>query len=163
MGGDVFAVFEERFADHDGVLEIVSFPGHKGDQQIPAECQFTVVGGGTVRDDFALFHFVAFFDDGTLVQRVTFVQIRELSQFVGVVVNGNFACRDFCHRSGILGFFDHVGVLAHVLFHSRANEGLFRIHERHPLTHHVGSHQGAICVVVFEKRYETCRDTHGLV
>ncbi len=50
-GEDV--VLRQPFADDDGVLEVVALPAHEGHQQVAAQSQLAVLGGGAIGQDRA--------------------------------------------------------------------------------------------------------------
>ena len=47
-------VLHQALAEDDGVLEVVALPRHEGDEQVLAQRQLAVVGGGAVGEDVAL-------------------------------------------------------------------------------------------------------------
>ena len=52
-------VLHQALGEDDGVLEVVALPRHEGDEQVLAEGQLAVVGGGAVGEDVALLDLVA--------------------------------------------------------------------------------------------------------
>ena len=56
-GEDV--VPHDLFVDEHGVLVVIAFPGHEPDQDVLAQGDFTLVGGGAVGDDLARLHMLA--------------------------------------------------------------------------------------------------------
>lgn len=67
MDRGVDVVSDEAFTDQDSVFVVEAFPGHEADQDVGTESQFTVIGRRTVGDDLAFLHFVADFDERTLI------------------------------------------------------------------------------------------------
>jgi hypothetical protein len=55
MDGRKNIVSDKIFIDQNGVLIVIAFPGHKADEDVAAERNLAVIGGGTVGNDFALF------------------------------------------------------------------------------------------------------------
>ena len=47
-------VLHQALGEDDGVLEVVALPRHEGDEEVLAERQLAVVGGGAVGEDVAL-------------------------------------------------------------------------------------------------------------
>ena len=52
----------QPLGEDDGVLEVVALPRHEGDEQVLAEGQLAVVGGGAVGEDVARLDLVALVD-----------------------------------------------------------------------------------------------------
>ena len=72
----------QLLADDDRVLEVVAVPGHERDQDVAAQGQLALVGGGAVGEDLALLDLLADLDDRLLVQAGPLVQADELAQLV---------------------------------------------------------------------------------
>ena len=74
--------------DHDGILEVVSLPGHEGHFHVPTQGQFTRLRGITFAEHVALFHLLAFqhnrfqVDAGILVGPAELDQVIRLDIFV---------------------------------------------------------------------------------
>ena len=64
-------VFLHQFAEENGILIVVSFPGLKATRTF-APGQFAQFGGGRLQ--WCPFHPVAHFDDGTLVMQVPWLE-----------------------------------------------------------------------------------------
>ena len=60
-------VLDEPLGDEDRVLEVVSAPGHEGDQHVAAERELAALGGRAVRDHLPALHAVADLHDRLLV------------------------------------------------------------------------------------------------
>src|SRR6185312_15897572 len=60
-------VFDDAFADEDGVLEVVAVPRHERDEHVAAERELSALRAGTVSDDLALLHVVTFMHQDFLV------------------------------------------------------------------------------------------------
>ena len=83
-GEDV--VLDQPLADDDGVLEVVALPAHEGHEQVAAERQLAVRGGGAVGQDVAGLDLVAHVHHRLLVDEGALVGALELEQLVGVDV-----------------------------------------------------------------------------
>ena len=59
VDGGIHVVPHDLFVDQNGVLVVVALPGHKADQDVFAQGDLAVAGGGAVGDDVALFHTLA--------------------------------------------------------------------------------------------------------
>src|SRR5439155_23837872 len=55
------------------------------------------------------------------------------------------------------------GIAGCYLFHTGSNQRRRSAQQRYGLALHVRSHQGAVCVIVFEKRDERCSDRNELL
>ena len=157
-------VLHQLFGKQDGVLVVVAFPLHIADEYVLAEREFAVVGRRTVGDDLTLGHPVSRRNDRPLIEAGALVGPLEL--FEGIFADlpvvlanadhiGSAAHHDarfFCH--------DHdAGILGDRRFNARGDDGRFRLQKRHSLALHVGTHQRAVGIVVFEERNE--RRSHG--
>ena len=77
-------VLAQTLGNEDGVLEVVTTPGHERDQDVLAQGQLALFRGRTVGDDVARLHMIARLDDGTLVDAGVLVGSLELHQVVDV-------------------------------------------------------------------------------
>ena len=106
-------------------------------------------------------------DDHAVVVRRALVGAVELAQVVGlraalVELHGDDVGRDLGDDTGLVGG-DHVaGVDGRVALHAGADERRVAAEQRHGLTLHVRTHEGAVRVVVLEERDERGRDRHHL-
>src|SRR5207302_3137905 len=82
MYGGEHVVLDEALGEDDGVLEVVALPGHEGHQQVLAQGQLSVVGGGAVGQDLAALDLLALVDQGLLVYAGVLVGAAELGQAV---------------------------------------------------------------------------------
>src|SRR5690606_5272179 len=82
----VDVLLHQLFAKKNGVLIVVSFPGHEGDEDVLTQGQFPQFGGGAVGDGVPLLHPVAHLDDAPLVDAGALVGAGKLDQFVFVQV-----------------------------------------------------------------------------
>ena len=60
-------VFTQALADDDGVFKVIAVKGDKGGQDVLAQGQFTINGGGTVGNDLAPLDAVTQFDTRGLI------------------------------------------------------------------------------------------------
>ena len=158
---------DHALGQDDGVLVVEAFPGHVRDQQVLAQCEFTVVGGGPVRDHGAGLHAVALGDDHALVVRVARVRAHELVDRVElggavVVQDGHEVRGDFLDHAGLGGQHRVAGVQGRVALHTGAHEWRLGREQRHGLTLHVGAHERAVGVVVLEVRDQGGGHRHHL-
>ncbi len=60
-------VGHQALADEQGILVVVSLPGHVSDQNILSQGNFTAFTGGTIRQDLTNNHRITLMDDWTLI------------------------------------------------------------------------------------------------
>ncbi len=80
-------VLHQALGEDDGVLEVVALPRHEGHEQVLAEGQLAVVGGGAVGEDVALLDLVALADQRLLVDAGVLVGALELEQPVDLAAD----------------------------------------------------------------------------
>ncbi len=159
-GEDVVA--HDPFGDQDRVFEVVAVPGHEGDQGVTAQRQFAQVRRRAVGDDVAGLHRIAHAHDRALVDAGRLVRTLELRQAIDVDARaaGFHVARGAHDDTGAVDLLDHAfttgdhdsaGVHGHHGFHAGADQRRVRLHQRHGLTLHVGAHQRAVGVIVFQE------------
>src|SRR2546430_3582465 len=169
----VVVVLDQFFADQDGVFEVVTTPGNEGYEHVAAEGKFTALRARTVGKDLALLHAVAHANQRLLADARVLVRTLELDELIDV--RAHFAAED----AGVIGLYAHddalgvdliddafalaehdrAGIARGDPLHARANKRRFALNERHCLALHVGTHQRAVGVIVFEKRNQA--GSHG--
>src|SRR5713226_2841159 len=169
----VVVVLDQLFANQDGVFEVVTAPGQEGHQDVAAESEFTAFRAGAVGKNLALLHAVADANQGLLADAGVLVRALELDELIDV--RAHFAAE----HAGVIGFHAHddalgvdliddafafakddrAGITRGDSLHAGADERRFALDERHGLALHVGAHQRAVGVVVFEERNQAGR--HG--
>ena len=166
-GEDV--LFDQALADDDGVLVVVALPGHEGHEEVAAQRQLAVVGGGAVGEHVAGLHLVALTHDRLLVDRRALVRALELGEREGVLAVGVLLLDDDAvagdlHHLAVDRRDDHVaGVVGGALFHAGPDQRRLRLEQRHGLALHVRAHQGAVGVVVLEEGDERRRHRDDLL
>ena len=160
-------VLHHAFADNDGVLEVVALPAHESHQHVLAEGQFALSGRRAVGKHLATLDKVAFLDDGPLVYAGALVATNELQQPIFVLdpieIGHRYqVARRLGHDSLGPGQDDLAAVTGDSAFHAGADERRLRPEQRHRLPLHVGTHQGAVRVVVLQERNECSRDADKL-
>ena len=150
-------VADEAFVEEDGVFVVITFPGHESHDDVAAQGQFALVGGGAVGQNLFFMDMIAFMDDGELIDAGSLIGAFVFQQFVGfegavfIVTDHNGVAVDFFHHAVGLGRFHNTGVHGGFVFHPGTDKGRFGNEERNGLTLHVGAHQGAVGVVVFKE------------
>ncbi len=165
----------EALVDEDGVLEVVAAPAHERHEQVLAERELALVGGGAVRQAVARLHLLAVLDDRLLVEARARVAAAELLELVApdallgllveVVLRGvgglgvdalrqlavrrgeDHGRRDVRHDAVLLRAHDHARVLRGHALEARAHVRALALQERHALAHHVRAHERAVRVV----------------
>ncbi|EKD22004.1 MAG: hypothetical protein ACD_87C00215G0001 [uncultured bacterium] len=175
MDGRIDVVLDDSLADQNGVLIVVAPPGHEGHHYIPSQSQFPTVGGGTIRNDLPFIDLLPFGDNGLLIETGILVRSLILDQVVDIYPGiqpflfGGIAFNDdprrihTLHHAGPPGYHHRSGVPRHDGFHPRTHQRRLRLHQRHRLPLHIGSHQGTVGIVVLKERNQSGCDTHQLI
>src|ERR1039458_3841703 len=168
----VVVVADELLGDKDGVLEVVTAPGHEGDQDVAAEAEFTLLRAWPVGDDLALEDAVAVADDGLLVDAGVLVGALELGELIdvgadltrelgGVMLafdaDDDALGVDRIDDAVALGEDDGAGVAGGDALHAGADVRSFGDQQRNGLALHVGAHQRTVGVVMLKERDEIGR------
>src|ERR1051325_3249112 len=149
-GEDV--VFDDAFADENGVLEVVAVPRHEGDEHVAAEGQFSALGARTIGDDLAFFDRLALVDDDLLVDAGRGVGAHEFADLIdpnalggivfkllfavgqfSVLGNDNLASGKRGDFAGLLGDNDGAGIAGDPFFQAGGDQRRFRHQQWHGL------------------------------
>ena len=166
MDGGVAVFSHHSLADQNRVFEVVAVPRHECDQHVLTQGQFAEVGRCAVSNHVQLGDFVATLDDRALVDIGVLVGALVFDEVVDV--HTDFTGLGFCivHTHHDTGCVDIVNHTATVCSHHSArvdrrhaldtgtDKRFFSAQNRHRLTLHVRTHQGAVRVVVLEERHE---------
>ncbi len=172
---DVLA--NHALVEHNGVLIVVTLPGHEGHLQVAAESELTLLGRITLGEDVALLHTLSLVADGTEVDSCTLVRATELGQFV--FLDRRLELNEFLVFSTVVAdtyhcsvnILDHTGTFGHDLgtrvadkltLDTCADDRSLAAEQRNCLAHHVRSHQRTVSVVMLKERYERCCDRCNL-
>src|SRR6267154_1622263 len=101
VNGSVVIVFDQLFADQNGVFEVVSAPGYEGHQHIAAKGQLTALRAGTVGQYLAFLHAVAHANQRLLADASVLVRTLEFDELIDV--RAHFAAQ----HAGVIGFHAH--------------------------------------------------------
>ena len=164
MDRSINVILYETLAQQNGILVVVTLPGHKSDQRVFTKRHLTLGCGRTVCNDLSFFHSLALVNDRSLVVAVALVTSLELGQFVALLGSVVMFDRDLCGSRTLhnTSFFCHdadAGVNCRFYFHTCSDYRSFGCQKRNCLTLHVGSHQRTVRIVIFQERNERCR--HG--
>ena len=173
----VVVLFDQLFADQDGVFEVVPAPWQERDQHVAAKRELAAIRARTVGQHLALLHAVARANQRLLADAGVLVRALELREQVNV--RPDFAAQ----HAGLVGFHAHdhaFGVhLVHDAvaaahdhrariarrdaLHARAHQRSFAANQRHGLALHVRAHQRAVRVVVLEERNQAGGNRYQLL
>ena len=164
VDGGVQILPDQPLVQKDGVLVVVAFPGHEAHQDVLAQGDLALIGGGAVCQNRGILDGtirvlapavdpLAHRDDGLLVDAGAVVGAQELGQAVilglaVIIADGDVAG---VHRRDLavaLCQDGHLGVDADLVLHAGADDGSVGTQQRHSLALHVCAHQGTVCVVV---------------
>ena len=173
MDGRENVFLDGTFGNEDGVLIVIAAPRHEGDHKVLSQGQFSVVNAGAVSKDLALAHNLArmagrlLAEAGILVGLVVLQQIMDahaalFGMHIAVVGDHNAIRIHILHNSVSRSHKACPRVVGDIDFHARAHQGFFRAQQRHSLALHVGSHKGAVRVIVLKERNESRRNGHHL-
>ena len=115
-----------------------------------------MVGGGAVGNDLIFFHTVAdrnhrlLVDAGALVGAHEFDQVIAF-QLVAFAEDVDAVCADIGDHAGLFGQNADAGVGGRLVFHTGADHRGITGEQGHGLPLHVGAHQGAVGVVIFQE------------
>ena len=168
MDGRVHVLLHQPLVEQHGVLVVVALPRHEAHQNVAAQCDLALIGGGTVRQHggiVAAVDALAHRDDGLLVDAGAVVGAQELDELIvlglaAVIADGHAGSVHLGHHAVTLGQHGHLGVQADLVLHAGAHDGRLRSQQRHGLTLHVGAHQGAVGVVVGQEGDHGRSDGH---
>ena len=173
---DILAL--DALRNHDGILEVVSLPGHEGHLQVAAQSQLAGLRRVTLGQNLTLGHMVAREHRRLERNRGVLVRAAVARQLVGGHLGGERS-DDFILRTLVLDLnLRRIGednlalalgdnldaaVGNHVLLDARTDDGRLARDERHGLAHHVRAHQRTVGVVVLEERDEAGGNRGNLV
>ena len=158
MNRGIDILLHQTLREQDSVLVVVPLPGHKANQRILAQGNLAVVRGRAVGDHLAGFHMIPLIDDRLLVIAVRLVASLKFRKTVHVPVpvriplDHNLIRRRALDHAGILSQHAHAGVHGRLALDTGSDNGCLGGQERHGLTLHVGTHQRAVRIVIFQER-----------
>src|ERR1017187_7522568 len=174
----VVVFFDQLFADQDGVFKVVAAPGHEGHQNVASEGQFAEIGAGAICQDSGLLDALPHANDGFLIDAGVLVGALELGELVdiGAHLAGElaFVGRAFHANDNALGIdrIDDAGAFAENhgagiasgdVLHAGAHVRGVGAQQGHCLALHVGTHQGAVGLIVLKERDEAGGDRDELL
>ena len=156
VNGGKDIVLDHSLIEQDGVLVVVALPGHKAHEDVLAQGDLPLVGGGAVRNDIPLFHPVPEGHNGPLVDAGAVVGTEELNKGIvhhipSVIPNRDIGGGDPGHFPIPFGQNGNFRVDTVFMLHPCGHNGGLGGEQRHSLPLHVGAHQGPVGVVVFQE------------
>ena len=133
MDGGKAIFFNHALGNEDGILKVVTVPGHKGDAHILTQRQLTQVDRRAIGQNIATLNQVAFFHNRALVDAGVLVRTGVLGVVVNIhrrltglylgVIGAHYdaAGIDRIHHTGTAGDFTHTGVSSHIALDAGAN------------------------------------------
>ena len=173
---DVLAL--DALRNHDGILEVVTLPGHERHLQVAAQGQLAVLRRVALGQDLSARHLLARQHDGLERDRRILVRTAVARQHVGrdlgcergedLILRTFVADLDLRgvgedHLAVALGDDLDAAVRNHVLLDARTHDRRLARHEGHGLAHHVRTHQRTVGIVVLQERNEAGGDRSDLV
>ena len=164
--------------NHDGILVVITFPRHEGNHQVAAESQFAALSSIAFGKNLSLFYSLAlangwFQSDGRALvsssvnrKLVDCLFRREADEFLvisHVVFYSYLVSIDICHQAFAFSPDLSPGIQADSFLKAGAHDRSLWVEERNCLTHHVGAHERAVCVIVLQEWDEGGSDRCHLV
>ena len=167
VDGGVNVFLNQLLGQQDGVLVVVAFPVHEADEGIAAQRDFALFGGRAIRQQVILADALTRGNDRALVGAVGLVRAGKLGQvvdvaFAQIVTDDDGVAVHLLDHAVFTRQNFHAGVVTSLEFQTRADIRRFRNEQRHSLTLHVRTHQGAGGVVVFQEGNHARRNGNDL-
>ena len=165
-GGKAIAL-HQALGNYNGVFVVIPFPSQKSHQNILSQRERAVIHGRTVGQRLSRGQALAFFDDGDLIKtgrRVGTFKFGKRERVSGSVIAFNH------NAPRVHGFGNAVnrrgqeiaGIISRAFLHAGSHQWRLRLDARHGLALHVGAHQSADRVVMFQKRNKRGGDGNNL-
>ncbi len=169
-------VHHQAFTNQDRVFVVVAFPRHIGDENILTEGQFSPFSGRAIGEDLPRYDGLILIHQGPLIEAGVLVGALIFLDFVFHFIGESLGSGFFFFVAPVdpnpdaLGIHiadgavvtrnhHHPRVTGGLGFEARPHQGPFGAQQGHSLPLHVGAHQGAVSVVMFEEGNQ--RGCHG--
>ncbi len=178
MDGSKDVPADHLLREHDGVLVVVALPWKEGHHEVASQREFATLGRVAFCQNLARLDLVALADDRfqghgrvlvrlapyrKLVDGLFRGEAYEFLIFGPLIFNPDLVGVDIGDFTFACSLDLGPGVDADPLLESGAHDRGLRLEKRNRLSHHVGSHEGAVCVVMLEERNEGCGHGRHLV
>ena len=171
-------LLDHALVKHDGVLIVVTLPGHESHLEVASEGKFAVFSGISFGEDIAGLHALALVADWTKVDGCAlvgfapfgdavflywFFERHELLLLRTVVADADGGCID--EFNDTVAFSHNLCTrIAHELtFDAGTYDRSLRTHQGHCLAHHVRSHECTVGVIVLQEGDQRSRDRGNLL
>ena len=156
VNGGEYIVLHQPFRQQYGVLVVVALPRHKSDEQVFSESNLSLFRGGAVSQDISLLYGIAGMHQRQLVDAGALIAAAVFDHIVVVILavfvsHDNFLSGAALDHAVLFCDDEHAAVVSSLALHARADDRRFGNQQRHSLPLHVGTHQRAVCVVVFQE------------
>ena len=166
-------IARDAFADQDRIFEVIAIPRHEGAEHIAPQRQFAKFGRRTIGDDVANLYRITNLHQRALVDAGGLVGPHVFAQPIDINAAGRAIGRGSAHHNARTVNRIHHTIAArnnrrtritrHRGFHASANQRRISADQRHRLTLHVGTHQRAVRVIVFQERNQSRSYGHKLL
>ena len=156
-------LFNEPLRDKDGILKVVTIPGHERDQHVLAKRKFAQAGRSAICKHIATGNFIAAVHQGTLVHASVLVGTRVLRQVVNIdtrlsnssliIVNAHDYTPGI-HRvdhTATFRNYRHTRVNGDPSFHTGTHKRGISTQRRHCLALHVRTHECAVSIIMLKE------------
>ena len=149
--------FDQTLIQQYSVLVIVSFPGHKPDQHVASQSQFTLVGRRTVCNNLPFFNTLSHIDNNMLIDTGCRIRTQELNnaifiQFAFIIANHYFTGINTFYNTAVASQHAVSGIHTGAVFHTGSDNRSLGFQQRHSLTLHVRAHQCTNRVIILQER-----------
>src|ERR1700761_3605128 len=170
--------FYHLLADYDGILKVITLPGHECHLQVTAKSKLTILYRVSFREEVAFFYLLAFLNCRLQVDTSLLVRLDELGQlvyfqvflkrdqlllFATIVTDMDLVSIDEFNDTLTFRVDLDTRVTGLFCFQSRTDDRHFRTDQRHSLTLHVRSHQRTVGIIMLQERDQRSAETHDLV
>ena len=169
---------DNSLVEHNGILVVVTLPRHIGYQQVATQCELAILSSVAFCQDVTLLHTLTLVTDRTQVDGHVLVGTTELGNTI--LLQGRLKADKLLVISTVIEDTDGRGinivdnaialgcnhgarVFTHLLFNTSTYDRSLVMKQRNGLTHHVGTHQRTVGVVMLEEWNERCGDRGNLL
>lgn len=168
MNGCVQVALYKVFIQKDCVLIVVAFPRHIGNDDVIAQRQLTVVSCRAICNGLSGRHPITLVYDRYLIYAGSLVGTQEFLELVAVdipIVSSDLdrICCNIDDFAIMLRQNHNAGVAGGLVLHTGANQRRLGTEKGYGLTLHICTHEGAVCIIVLQKRNHCrCNGNHLL-
>ena len=154
-------VLYKSLAEQNGILVVITFPGHKSDQRVLTKRKLTIGCRRTICDNLSGLNMLSLEHDRSLVVAVALVASHEFCQMIIILCSVIILNGDICRCGTKYGTCfscnnAYTGVNGCLGLHTCTNNRSLCCKKRNGLTLHVGSHQRTVRIIVLQERNQCC-------